>query len=382
MVSNSRLIALTGILTFVLLGAIQSLYGPLLPEFRREFLVDTATVGLVFSAHGFGALLGILAPSLIRVSRFSTRLLGIASGFTFAGAAALWIAPNWSALLAAAFVLALGFGIHVVRLNSMFVAGFGSRGMMMSQLLNAAFSVGTILGPLAVAISGDASRRVFVVIAVVTLALLPLSVVTDTISRSNFTQAAGRVAATAQVANPWKARALLAAFMLLMCLAVGVETSIGGWTATLAIADGYSFNIAANLTALFFGSVLIGRLLAAWIGHRVSPANMVVPAVGCVAVILVLSIFTSAGPIAFALSGLAIAPIFSATLVWLRNKLPSTQHGYTLVVGGALLGSAVFPPAVGRVVDEIGAESAPVAILVLVFAAWVVSMTAKIATRA
>lgn len=78
MASNSRPIAVSGILTFAFLGVIQALYGPLLPELRREFASDSASVGLVFSAHGFGALSGILAPSLIRAQAVTSRLLGIA----------------------------------------------------------------------------------------------------------------------------------------------------------------------------------------------------------------------------------------------------------------------------------------------------------------
>ena len=82
-------------------------------------------------------------------------------------------------MLAAAFMLALGFGIHVVRLNSLFVAGFGTRGMTMSQLINAAFSIGSILGPIALGLSGGPSRSIFGGVALLALALLPVNLATD-----------------------------------------------------------------------------------------------------------------------------------------------------------------------------------------------------------
>ncbi|MGH8677696.1 MAG: MFS transporter, partial [Burkholderiales bacterium] len=295
MPSNSRLIAVSGILTFAFLGVIQSLYGPLLPELRREFAIDAATVGLVFSAHGFGALSGILAPSLIRAQAVTRRLLGIASGLLVLGAAALSIAPTWPVTLAAAFVLAVGFGIHVVRLNSLFVAGFGARGMAMSQLINAAFSVGAIVGPIVVGASGGASRQLFGSVALLALALLPLSIATDRKTVADQSDSAVTLTATTQTRKRRRSRLLLGAFIALMCLTVGVETSIGGWTATLALERGYSFATAANLTAMFFGSILIGRLLAAWLGHRIEPPSMVVAAIGCIVAIVLLSMVTTAG---------------------------------------------------------------------------------------
>jgi predicted MFS family arabinose efflux permease len=134
--SAQSFVSVAGILTFALLGAIQALYGPLLPGLRRTFALDTATVGLVFTAHGLGALSGILIPSLLRQPILSRHWLGTASALLVLGATGLAFAPTWLAVLAGAFVMALGFGIHVVRLNSLFVASFGTRGMTMLQLIN------------------------------------------------------------------------------------------------------------------------------------------------------------------------------------------------------------------------------------------------------
>src|SRR5690348_4811066 len=159
-----RLIAATGILVFAFLGAIQALYGPLLPGLQRTFAIDTSTVGLIFTAHGLGALLGICVPSIVRAPALAGRWLSVASGLVALGAAAVALAPSWPAVLAAAFVLAVGFGIHVVRLNSVFVAGFGDRSMTMAQLLNAAFSIGSIIGPITLGLAGQPSQGVFRVI--------------------------------------------------------------------------------------------------------------------------------------------------------------------------------------------------------------------------
>ena len=376
------MIAIAGILTFAFLGAIQALYGPLLPGLQRSFGVATSDVGLVFAAHGLGALTGIFLPSFIRARAVANRWLSIATAMLLVGAAAISVAPTWYTILTAAFVLALGFGIHVVRLNSLFVAGFGSRGMTMSQLINAAFSVGAIVGPLVVGLLGEPSTRVFGGVAVLALLLLPVNVMADRKGRKVPLAALFNEAKTSRPpGSHLQSRTLLCAFVALMCFASGAENSISGWTTTLAIASGYTFASAANFTALFFGSILIGRLLAAAFGHRVKPAFLVLGGISCIAVLLTIASLTHGAPFALALAGLATAPIFSATLIWLGAALPISAHANAFVIGGALLGAAFFPPLVGRVIGAFGASAAPPAILCIALGALAVAIGIYVARR-
>jgi len=373
------LIAIAGILTFGFLGAIQALYGPLLPGLERDFGIDTSSVGLVFSAHGLGALLGILLPSLVRVRALASRWSSIATGLFLIGAAAISVAPTWHATLACAFVLATGFGIHVVRLNSLFVGGFGKRGMAMSQLINAAFSIGAILGPLCVGRLHEPSTRLFGAVAVVALALLPLNALADRKGRYRGLAPQSRTS-PALPSQQWPGR-LLVAFIALMCLTSGAENCIGGWTTTLALASGWTFSSAANLTAMFFGSIFLGRLLAAGLAHRVKPAPLVIGGISCIAALLVFASAAHGAPVPLAVAGFAVAPIFSATLVWLGAALPTSPHANALAIGGALIGAASFPPLVGRVIGEFGATAAPLAILCVVLAALAVAAAIHVASR-
>lgn len=366
-----RLIAINGILVFAFLGSIQALYGPLLPGLQRTFAIDTSAVGLIFTAHGLGALLGIFLPSVVRTATLAKRWLSIATGFLLLGAGALSVAPTWPTTLAAAFILAMGFGVHVIRLNSLFIAGFGSRGMAMSQLLNAAFSIGSILGPIALALLGQPSQALFGAVAAFAAALLPMCLLADRVAPDAAEPTLGQ---DRKSSTPAGARTLLAAFVALMSLAVGVENSIAGWTTTLALADGYTYAGAANLTAAFFGCVFAGRLLAAALGHRIRAGILVLGAIACVATLMSIAASSSVAPIAFVATGFALAPIFAATLVWLGSALPTTRHANALVIGGALIGSAFFPPLVGRIIGHFGIAAAPPAILGIALAALAVGI--------
>ncbi len=380
--ADRLLIALAGILTFAFLGAIQALYGPLLPGLQRAFGVDTGAVGLVFSAHGLGALLGILLPSFVQAPALARRWLSIATGLLLIGAGAISIASTWHTMLAGAVVLGVGFGIHVVRLNSLFVSGFGERGMAMSQLINAAFSVGAILGPVVVGLLGAPSTRLFGGVAILALALFPVNVLADRKGRSVTSAALGHESrAGTRAGTQLRSRAVLVAFVALMCFTSGAENCIGGWTATLALANGYTFSSAANLTAMFFGSIFTGRLLAAGLAHRVKPAFLVMGGIGCIAVLLAVASGTHGAPVALVLAGFAIAPIFSATLVWLGAALPTSAHANALVIAGALLGAAFFPPLVGRVIGEFGVAGAAPAIFCIALAAFAVALGIYVARR-
>jgi FHS family glucose/mannose:H+ symporter-like MFS transporter len=373
--SATLLIAVAGTLTFAFLGATQALYGPLLPELQSNFSVGATAGGLLFAAHGFGELLGIFTPTLFGTRALSRHWSSIASGLILAGAAALTVAPTWTTVLAAAFVLAVGFGIHIVRLNSQFVTSFGPRRMAMSQLLNAAFSIGSIVGPVIVGLSLVSPKALFGGVAIFALALLPLSVLVDrTAHRISAATADDALSLEAQVPSGLESQALLGGFVVLMCLVVGVESCISGWATTLALAAGYSFASAANLTALFFGSIFVGRLLAAAFSRRLRAAPLVVGATAGIAALLAISSLPGAGPAVFVLTGLAVAPVFSATLVWLGHMLPSAHHANALVIAGAVLGSAVFPPLVGRVIDRFGPAAVPLAVLVIALGALVVAV--------
>jgi fucose permease len=376
--SPQRLLALAGILMFAFLGAIQALYGPLLPVFQRAFAIDSSKVGLIFVAHGLGALLGIFVPSMIRVPAATRRWLSVGTGLLLLGAGAVTLAPTWPTILAAVFVLAVGFGIHVIRLNSLFIAGFGTRAMAddtTAQCLPSAS--GASSGRLRW-VSSVLPRRSVRCDSAGALLLLPICALTD---RSVPSEARTELGATQAVTSAAGTTVLLLAFVALMALIVGVENSIAGWTATLALANGYTYAAAANLTAVFFGCIFAGRLVAAAVSHRFRPDALVLGAIVCVALCLSIVVFSRASPIVFAATGFAMAPLFAGTLVWLGVRLPTLQHANALVIGGALIGSATFPALVGRIIGRFGVAAATPAVLCIAVAAAAVATSIYLLRR-
>jgi hypothetical protein len=131
---------------------------------------------------------------------------------------------------------------------------------------------------------------------------------------------------------------VLAAFVLMMCLVSGTENSIAGWTATLALARGYTYAEAANLTALFFAAILGGRLIAAALGRRARAELMAVAGIGAPR-----PCGRQLTPWARRLR--ATGPRSrrsSATPIWVGSALPTSAHTNAVVIAGALSAQRCF----------------------------------------
>lgn len=96
---------------FVVIGALQALYGPAIPALREEFGISPAVAGLSLSAHFIGALLGVLVYHVLRGRLNNRTLLGASYVLMAAGAAVFafsrpgswrWPAPSSSGWASAA----------------------------------------------------------------------------------------------------------------------------------------------------------------------------------------------------------------------------------------------------------------------------------------
>ncbi len=63
---------------FILMGALQALYGPLIPSMRDSYKLTAASAGLIMSAHFLGATLGIFGFGL-SAKRYGYKKLLVAS---------------------------------------------------------------------------------------------------------------------------------------------------------------------------------------------------------------------------------------------------------------------------------------------------------------
>ncbi|MFF2043713.1 MFS transporter [Kitasatospora sp. NPDC058170] len=349
---------------FILIGALQSLYGPALPALREEFGLSPSGAGLALSAHFIGGVTGVLAFDRAYGRIGNRALLGVSYALMAVGGIAFALAPNWPLALLGALVTGLGFGGIDYGLNQLFATGFGRRSPAMLNILNAHFGIGAIIGPALIgALGADRYPAVFVVFAVLAaLLLIPLGGVRDR-TPDGGPQPASATAPAAGVSA--RTASLLGVFVLLYVLHVGVEAGVGGWEPTHLEAVGYGTALAASATSVYWLMLTLGRFLVAPLTLRWSEPAIIAVSCAGMSVCLLAAVLPGAAPYAYAGVGLFIAPIFPTGLPWLKRAVPAAQRAGALVIAASMVGGVAAGPVLGRAIELFEVRMVPAVLFVL-----------------
>jgi FHS family glucose/mannose:H+ symporter-like MFS transporter len=340
---------------FVLIGALQALYGPAVSAFRADFGISVPVAGLALSAHFVGGIAGVLWYA--RSPLTGTRKLAASLVAMAVGAAGVALAPTWPLALVAALVAGVGFGGIDYGCNDMVARAFRRRGSAVLNVLNAHFGIGAIAGPLLIGLLGPHRYpAIFLGFAVVSLLLLP-----------GLRGPAEAEAEPEPAVTPARIRrrGLLAAFIVLYVMNVGVEAGVGGWEPTHLEAIGHSASDAASATSVYWLMMTLGRFLVVPLTLRVSDRAIVIGSCVGIAVCLALATVPGMAIVAYAGVGLFIAPVFPTGLPWLHRAVPGASRAGAYVFAASMLGGVAFPPLLGAGIEQAGAGSVPVLIFIV-----------------
>ncbi|MCX5339040.1 MFS transporter [Streptomyces atratus] len=370
---------------FMLIGALQALYGPTIPAFRAEFGLSPSVAGLGLSAHFIGGVAGVLLFDRLFGRIGNRQILGSSYLFMAIGAAGFALAPNWPVSLAMALLAGLGFGGIDYGLNQLFAAGFGRRSTAMLNVLNAHFGVGAILGPVLIgAVGATHYPAVFLGFAVANLPLLLcLKGVRNQVSQPGGTadvQHDGGQVLRRSVGS------VLAVFVTLYVLHVGIEAGVGGWEPTHLETVGYGTGIAATATSIYWLMMTVGRFLVAPIALRFSAQSIITVSCAGMTVCLLLASIRGLAPYAYAGVGLFIAPIFPTGLPWLNKSAPQARRAGALVIAASMVGGVVAGPALGKAIEWSGIRTVPlllggISVLCLAATLWLIRATRTTTTH-
>jgi FHS family glucose/mannose:H+ symporter-like MFS transporter len=364
---------------FVLIGALQALYGPAIPAFREEFGLSPSAAGLGLSAHFVGGVAGVLLFDRLFGRIGNRRILGASYLLMAVGAAGFSLAPDWPTALAMALLAGLGFGGIDYGLNQLFAVGFGHRSTAMLNILNAHFGIGAILGPALIgAVGAGRYPAVFLCFALANLPLLLcLKGVRDRAPQPSET------AAESYGGGPVLARSLgsvLAVFVALYVLHVGIEAGVGGWEPTHLETVGYGAGVAATATSVYWLMMTVGRFLVAPVALRFSAQAIITVSCAGMTVCLLLATVPGLAPYAYAGVGLFIAPIFPTGLPWLNRAAPRARRAGALVIAASMAGGVAAGPALGKAIEWSGVRAVPlllggVSALCLAATLWLIRST-------
>jgi len=340
---------------FVLIGALQALYGPSIPALRDDFGLSPSAAGLGLSAHFAGGVAGVLLFDRRFGRTGNRRILAVAYLLMAAGAAGFALAPDWPLALLAALLAGIGFGGIDYGLNRLFATGFGRRSTAMLNILNAHFGVGAILGPALIgAVGAEHYPALFLAFALANLPLLLcLRGVRDHAPQPASAGTGDRTPVGAAL------RSVLAVFVTLYVLHVGIEAGVGGWEPTHLESVGYGAGAAATATSVYWLMMTVGRFLAAPIALRFSGQTIITVSCAGMTVCLLLAAIPGLAPYAYAGVGLFIAPIFPTGLPWLSRVAPSARRAGAIVMAASMLGGVAAGPALGKSIEWSGVGAVP-----------------------
>jgi MFS transporter, FHS family, glucose/mannose:H+ symporter len=330
-----------GFVTFVLMGLLQAMFGPALFSIRSTFALDVGTANFLLSAFFVGNVVMILANGALEKVLSKTNSLLIAASCLTLGTLGLSLAPSWNLLLACAFLTGLGYGGSVLNFNTLFASGFGSRGTAMVSLINAAWSVGAILGPILIGNFLENFRIPFLGVAIVAGLMVPLAFTARQLEPVDVSLAVQSAASgSSRISWLW-----ILGFAMMFLLYVGAEVGAGANEPRhLHDAFGMPLRDAAFFSSLFWFGGLVARVLVAPISLRVPAPSLVLICLIGMSLSLALAHVPVLAPYAYAACGLFTGPIFPSALSWLTTQTRASLSMTSWILASANFGGVIFPP--------------------------------------
>jgi MFS transporter, FHS family, glucose/mannose:H+ symporter len=330
---------------FLLLGAATASLGAALPVLRGLYHVSAATGGGLVSLYMLGALIAIVAGGFGETKLPPTRTITALLGVFAAGCLGVKFAPSWTLLQVVAVVAGAGFGGLALYLNTAFVQAFDQRGLLMLNLLNAAYGAGAVAGPVPVGLLVHVDvRLLFLACGMLAIACLPARDCGRVLARA-------RPAATAGGWPGLRMVSILVPFAAISFFYEGLETGTGAWESTHLAWIGFPAGTAAQVTACYWAGLLTGRLVIPILTRRISPAAVVFCGVLFATAALCSTSLRQLAPFGYALTGFGLAPVFSAMLAWAARITPARQFANALMLSAAMVGGVLWPGFIGLVAD-------------------------------
>ncbi len=355
---------------FFLIGISQSSTGPLLPLFEDRFGAGAGGASLLITSYFAGALAAMVLTSAVRLPE--GRIIPPSVLVYALGSAGIFFASELWIAAASCLLSGCGAGALILSVNSIFARQ--DDGVSLVNLVNGIFAAGTIAGPLVASVSLPQGRPYgFLVAAVGALLCLRVRKVAAYRAPAVDEDAPGAPAAPRSVRT-------FAGFFLLYGLYGGIETGIASWAAQHIVDTGFSEPASARVLAAFWAGTTLTKFLMFPLASRVS-ASVVVP-LGLLGTAggLLLATVPGATVIGYAVAGLALGPVFPTGLAWIAEA-GGDRRVTGFAASSSMVGSIVFPAAVGWLVAFQGPGPVPVAIAGISLAAALAARWTAVSSR-
>ncbi len=340
---------------YISVGIGLSMLGPLLPFLADQVSISLGQMGFAFTAQNLGYLIGSLSGGWlfdrVRTHRLMTLflLVMILTGFLIP------LMPWFSALLIVLFFFGLGVGAVDVGTNLNMVWIFQSGVGSYLNALHFIFGVGAFFTPLIITTvlgwtGGNLSWAIWALMLLFIPGLLGL---VSSPSPEN--------PAAAHTASPEKVHHVGIILLLILAIffAVGVQIGFSGWIFSYVSESGIAdIATASQITALFWASLSLGRLIAIPISKKVAPGTIVLFNFSLLTLVVILLLIWPTRPVMMWIGsagvGLATSVLFPTLLSYAKTLVNMTGRVTGLLYLGSSLGMMVLPLSLGQAFDRFG----------------------------
>ena len=330
-------------------GFLMAALGPMLPELSVRAGASLAAMGRLTVAIFCGS---IAAQFLAGwgSDRFGRRPVLIAGLLLLAAmGGVIAMATSLRLVLAAGVVYGIGYGAFSLSGNVMTSELVPERRASAVNLVNMAFGVGAVVGPLVVSVllerTGGSLPALWMGAALLVVVAVTASV---TLPRRLAIAAPARAVGAPAASPPWRDPMLFACGIFL-ALYVGSEMAAGTWSAVY-LQQSTAMNAAksAAATSLFWAALTLGRISAVLAGMRIASERLLTIAVWvtCGGAVLLWAGHGSAAAsvAAFAVLGFGYGPIYPTGVAVLTSRFPHAAGTATSVMGVLAAGGGALLP--------------------------------------
>jgi FHS family glucose/mannose:H+ symporter-like MFS transporter len=340
---------------FVLTGIEITAAGPLLPQFIARWSLSDSQAGVFFTVQFSASLAGVWLSSLI-THYLGTRTSLVLGYFLVALGLATVNASSMTVTILALGALGVGYGLVVPPTNLVVAEIGGLRSASLVSLVNLAWGAGAVsCSPMVLLALKNGFLQQLLYFFAGFGCLLAISFLFSTFPEAHHSAEPGGADGMAVRVTALTTIALAALYYLY----VGMEASLGGWSAShVKRLSGGSSDVATLAPMFFYGGLLAGRALAPLALAYVREYRLVMGVLFMAIIGNTLFLLATNQKIAFAsvaLAGLGCAAIFPIFVAWLARWYgPRAGIVRGVMFSMSSLGSASVPWFVGFVSDHAG----------------------------
>ena len=273
-----------------------------------------------------------------------------------------WSSDSALRFLISVFILGLGYGVTECAVTSSISDSFPGREEKFLNLIHCFYCIGAVSSPLLLQFLIDSFslswRMIFLICAIIMLALLPILLFTRQV------HAAKQIQKQAQINTEKLPVGLLFSFIICIFIYVGAEASIAFFADTIFTLELGTQAFGAYAISIFWGMMGIARFCFGRM--KKVPTYTTAISLICLAAIIIAIAFARQEIVMlvlFAIAGLACSSIWPGIVnsSFALNRSASGKIMSFLNLGGGM-GAALIPLAIGAIMN---AASMPIAFLIL-----------------